>query len=52
MKNKKFTSDSITYNTMQESKWHDIKRKPQSLDPPDDFSEYTVKNFPGYKTQQ
>ena len=29
-----------------------MKRKPQALDTPDDFSEYTIKNFPGYKTQQ
>ena len=30
----------------------DTKRKPQALDTPDDFSEYTIKNFPGYKTHQ
>ena len=28
------------------------KEKPQALSTPSDFSEYTVKNFPGYKTQQ
>ena len=29
-----------------------FKMKPQALSTPSDFSEYTVKNFPGYKTQQ
>ena len=29
-----------------------FKKKPQALSTPSDFSEYTVKNFPGYKTQQ
>ena len=28
------------------------KKQPQALSTPSDFSEYTVKNFPGYKTQQ
>ena len=27
-------------------------QKPQALSTPSDFSEYTVTNFPGYKTQQ
>ena len=30
----------------------DVEKKPQALSTPSDFSEYTVKNFPGYKTQQ
>ena len=30
----------------------DVEKKPQALSTPNDFSEYTVKNFPGYKTQQ
>ena len=30
----------------------DVKKKPQALSTPSDFSEYTIKNFPGYKTQQ
>ena len=29
-----------------------FKMKPQALSTPSDFSEYTVKNFPGYKAQQ
>ena len=30
----------------------DIEKKPQALSTPSDLSEYTIKNFPGYKTQQ
>ena len=30
----------------------DVQRIPQALSTPSDFSEYTVKNFPGYNTQQ
>ena len=30
----------------------DVEKKPQALSTPSDFSEYTIKNFPGYKTQQ
>ena len=26
--------------------------KPQALNTPSDFSEYTIKDFPGYETQQ
>ena len=29
-----------------------LKEKLQALSTPSDFSEYTIKNFPGYKTQQ
>ena len=54
MKNKKFTS--VLYNTMKYNArvqvTLDKKRKPQALGTPSDFSEYTIKNFPGYKTQQ
>ena len=30
----------------------DVEKKPKALSTPSDFSEYTVKNLPGYKTQQ
>ena len=30
----------------------DVEKKPQALSTPSDISEYTVKNFPGYKAQQ
>ena len=30
----------------------DVENKPQALNTPSDFSEHTVTNFPGYKTQQ
>ena len=30
----------------------DVEKIPQALSTPSDFSEYTNKNFPGYKTQQ
>ena len=30
----------------------DVEKKPQALSTPSDFSEYTITNFPGYKTQQ
>ena len=29
-----------------------LKMKPQALSTPSDFLEYTIKEFPGYKTQQ
>ena len=29
-----------------------VEKKPQTLSTASDFSEYTIKNFPGYKTQQ
>ena len=30
----------------------DVEKKPQALSTPSNCSEYTIKNFPGYKTQQ
>ena len=30
----------------------DVEKKPQALSTPSDFSEYTIENFPDYKTQQ
>ena len=54
MKNKKFTSvlyNAMKYNTRVQVT-PDMKRKPQALGTPSDFSENIVKNFPGYKTQQ
>ena len=61
MKNKKFTSASHNREKTKENNKNnktrlqvtlDVEKKPQALSTPSDFSEYTIKNFPGYKTQQ
>ena len=62
MKNKKFTS--VSYKSKKKLKENnqnnkarvqmtlDVDKKPEAPSTPSDFSEYIIKNFPGYKTQQ
>ena len=49
---KKKTKKKIKNNKARVQVILDVEKKPQALSTPSDFSEYTVKNFPGYKTQQ
>ena len=49
---KKEQKKTIQNNNTRVQVTLDVEKKPQALSTPSDFSEYTIKNFPGYKTQQ